>query len=299
MFIANGPGSTVQTYESVAARLRSLVTTPEVLRLINDITTCTVEWEEPAGFDRHRAGPGPAPLPLFHPAFRPPPAGGQRDHLSQPAPGRSRGVPPDPPGAGGPAPVPAAFAPGRPRFCFLPFTAVFSACCSGAWCCTTCPWPPRGKGSPCPSPPIPWRSRWWRAISRAWSGRPAPPSSWTPRTILTSAPCCTPRRICGAARCPASGREEAVIRAWRLFKRLLYYSVEGERLFTGFAILSSDRPLEYYRQRWPSLLWYRRSQLHLPGPGAAGPEAVPPQRRRPQHLPGHLRRPHRGPPETG
>ena len=32
-------------------------------------------------------------------------------------------------------------------------------------------------------------------------------------------------------------REEAIIRAWRLFKRLLYYSVEGERLFTGFAIL--------------------------------------------------------------
>jgi hypothetical protein len=52
------------------------------------------------------------------------------------------------------------------------------------------------------------------------------------------------------------GREEAIIRAWRLFKRLLYYSVEGERLFTGFAILANDRPLSHYRQRWPALLWF-------------------------------------------
>jgi hypothetical protein len=55
---------------------------------------------------------------------------------------------------------------------------------------------------------------------------------------------------------PGSFREEAVIRAWRLFKRLLYYSIEGERLFTGFAILSAARPLEYYKQRWPGLLLY-------------------------------------------
>ena len=57
------------------------------------------------------------------------------------------------------------------------------------------------------------------------------------------------------------GREEAIIRAWRLFKRLLYYSVEGERLFTGFAFLSNYRPLEYYRQRWPSLLWFHEANF--------------------------------------
>ena len=55
---------------------------------------------------------------------------------------------------------------------------------------------------------------------------------------------------------PDTGREEAIIRAWRLFKRLLYYSVEGQRLFTGFAILTNSRPLAYFRQRWPSLLWF-------------------------------------------
>jgi hypothetical protein len=35
--------------------------------------------------------------------------------------------------------------------------------------------------------------------------------------------------------------------------------VEGERLVTGFAILASSRPLEYYRQRWPSLLLYHEA----------------------------------------
>ena len=55
------------------------------------------------------------------------------------------------------------------------------------------------------------------------------------------------------------GREEAIIRAWRLFKRLLYYSVEGERLFTGFAILTNYRSLSYYRQHWPSLLWFHEA----------------------------------------
>ena len=58
-----------------------------------------------------------------------------------------------------------------------------------------------------------------------------------------------------------TGREEAIIRAWRLFKRLLYYSVEGERLFTGFAILTTYRSLEYYRNRWPSLLWFHEANF--------------------------------------
>jgi hypothetical protein len=56
---------------------------------------------------------------------------------------------------------------------------------------------------------------------------------------------------------PGSSREEAIIRAWRLFKRLLYYSIEGERLFTGFAFLGGVQPLAYYQKRWPSLLLYQ------------------------------------------
>ncbi|HZE22160.1 MAG TPA: hypothetical protein VE082_08910, partial [Desulfobaccales bacterium] len=64
----------------------------------------------------------------------------------------------------------------------------------------------------------------------------------------------------GVRRCglPDKRREEAIIQGWRLFKRLLYYSVEGERLYTGFAILTTHRPLGYYRQRWPSLLWFHQ-----------------------------------------
>ncbi len=58
---------------------------------------------------------------------------------------------------------------------------------------------------------------------------------------------------------PGGIREEAIIRAWRLFKRLLYYSIEGEKLFTGFAILPAFRPLEYYRKRLSGLLLYQES----------------------------------------
>ena len=67
----------------------------------------------------------------------------------------------------------------------------------------------------------------------------------------------------GLRRCALldSGREEAIIRAWRLFKRLLYYSVEGQRLFTGFALLTNNRPLSHYRQRWPSLLWFHEANF--------------------------------------
>jgi hypothetical protein len=69
---------------------------------------------------------------------------------------------------------------------------------------------------------------------------------------------------------PDQSRQEGTIRAWRLFKRLLYYSVEGERLFTGFAILSNDRPLEFYRQHWPSLLWFHEANFASLDQGVQG-----------------------------
>lgn len=56
---------------------------------------------------------------------------------------------------------------------------------------------------------------------------------------------------------PGSRQEEALIRAWRLFKRLLYYSIEGGPLFTGFAFIPPGLPREIYQKRWPSLLFYR------------------------------------------
>jgi len=63
---------------------------------------------------------------------------------------------------------------------------------------------------------------------------------------------------------PGGGQEEAIIRAWRLFKRLLYYSIEGGRLFTGFAFLPPAMPREVFQKRWPSLLFYQEdSRLSL------------------------------------
>jgi hypothetical protein len=63
---------------------------------------------------------------------------------------------------------------------------------------------------------------------------------------------------------PGGLEEEAVVHAWRLFKRLLYYSVEGERLYTGFAFLPTFQPVDYYRKRWPSLLLFdERHQVSL------------------------------------
>ncbi len=55
---------------------------------------------------------------------------------------------------------------------------------------------------------------------------------------------------------PGSRQEEALVRAWRLFKHLLYYSVEGGRLFTGFAFIPPAMPQDLLRRRWPSLLFY-------------------------------------------
>ena len=56
---------------------------------------------------------------------------------------------------------------------------------------------------------------------------------------------------------PGGGQEIAIIRAWRLFKRLLYYSIEGGRLFTGFAFIPAGMPQETYQKRWPSMLLYK------------------------------------------
>jgi hypothetical protein len=62
---------------------------------------------------------------------------------------------------------------------------------------------------------------------------------------------------------PGSSREEAIIRAWRLFKRMLYFSIEGERLSTGFAFLTPDKPLDYYCQMWPTLMLFDEAD-HAP-----------------------------------
>jgi hypothetical protein len=62
---------------------------------------------------------------------------------------------------------------------------------------------------------------------------------------------------------PGSSAEEALIRGLRLFKQLLYYTIEGERIFTGFAFLPPDKPLADQQRRWPNLFLYHEAQRPL------------------------------------
>ncbi len=55
---------------------------------------------------------------------------------------------------------------------------------------------------------------------------------------------------------PGNPGEEGAVRYYRMFKSLLYYSVEGERLCTGFAFLTAPQPLDYYRNHLSSLIMY-------------------------------------------
>ena len=66
-------------------------------------------------------------------------------------------------------------------------------------------------------------------------------------------------------RCEIPGRsaEESIIRGLRLFKRLLHFSIEGERIFTGFAFLPAHKSLEEQQRRWPDLLLYHETHQAL------------------------------------
>ena len=62
---------------------------------------------------------------------------------------------------------------------------------------------------------------------------------------------------------PGSSAEESIIRGVRLFKRLLYFTIEGERIFTGFAFLPPHKSLPEQQRRWPNLLLYHESHRPL------------------------------------
>ncbi len=62
---------------------------------------------------------------------------------------------------------------------------------------------------------------------------------------------------------PGSSAEESIIRGLRLFKRLLHFTIEGERIFTGFAFLRPHKSLEEQQRRWPNLLLYHETHQVL------------------------------------
>jgi len=248
----------VQTLEFLASRLHFLINTPEVLRLVNDITTCTVEWEDHPDLEVLEQAGGRELFPCFTTYL-------QR-HLME-----VRGV------------IYPNLAENdqvishvirldlsdyqfffrlrttQTAFLLSPFHCRFLSMLFGRLVIVHLS----------------------LAAREAESLYPFTPYSLEEQVVadylqsLTQAPCATIKldaqdnpyigsmlytaadlRRCGIL---DKGREEAIIRAWRLFKRLLYYSVEGERLFTGFAILTNYRPLEYFRQHLPSLLWFHEA----------------------------------------
>jgi hypothetical protein len=249
------PQALVQTYESVTARLRSLVTTPEVLRLINDITTCTVAWEEQPDLTGIEPARGLPLFPCFTLHFA--------RHLLEVKGTIYPNLPQNGPGVSHLIRLDLAdqsqylrLSSGQAAFLLSPFHCRFLSMLFGRLVLHHLSLAAQGKGEPLPFTPYSLEEQVVAGYLQS----------------LVWAPCATIKldaqdnpyigsmlhTPADLRRCemPSSGREEAIIRAWRLFKRLLYYSVEGERLFTGFAILPADRPPEYYRQRFPSLLWY-------------------------------------------
>jgi hypothetical protein len=244
-----------QTQDFAAARLRSLVTTPEVLRLINDITTCSVEWEDPPDL----AGIEPTQgLPLF-PCFALHFArqllevkGSIFPNLSQDGAGVSHLIRLELAEQS----LYLRLRTGQTAFLLSPFHSRFLSMLFGRLVLHHLSLGPRGEGEAPLFTPYSLEEQVVAGYLQSLEWAPcatikldAQDNPYIGSMLQTPA---------DLRRCEMPGGvwEEAIIRAWRLFKRLLYYSVEGERLYTGFAILPADRPPEYYRQRWPSLLWY-------------------------------------------
>ncbi len=243
------------TFESIALRLQALVTTPEVLRLINDITTCTIEWEENPDLSGIEPDQG---LPLF-PCFTLHFArnllevkGTIYPNLPQEGKGVSHLIRLDLAGN----PLYLRLRTTQAAFLLSPFHGRFLSMLFGRLVLQHLSWTAQGKSELLPYTPYSLEEQVVAGYLQSLEWAPcatikldAQDNPYIGSMLQTPA---------DLKRCdmPGGSREEAIIRAWRLFKQLLYYTVEGERLYTGFAILSADHPREYYRQRFPSLLWY-------------------------------------------
>jgi len=239
----------------LAEHLRSLVDSPEVLRLIHDITTCTVAWEgEPTLPDDPKASRGLELFPCFTMHFQ--------EQLLQ----VKGAIYPNLPEAGGGLSHLVRLELAGQRFAFRlitpqtyvlsPFHLRFLSMLFG-------------------------RLVLHHLVFSLDDQRGYPP--FTPYSLeeqvvagylhsLRWAPCATIKldaqdnpyigsllhseRALRRCEMPGSPQEEALIRAWRLFKRLLYFSVEGGRLFTGFAFVPPTLAPKTWQQSGLSYLSY-------------------------------------------
>ena len=246
---------------SFAEQLKSLVTTPEVLRLIFDVTACTVDWDGDPTSTVPPQAKGLELFPCFAMYF-------QRNLVevrgaiypnlaAREWEGLSHVIRLDLPGLT----LDLRLHTLQATFLLSPFHIRFLSILFGRLVLHQLSLTPEGRGSLSPFTPYSLEEQVVAGYLQS--------LEWAPcATIKLDAqdnPYIGSMLHSGAdlRRCemPGGVREEAIIRAWRLFKRLLYYSVEGTRLFTGFAFLSAAHPLEYFRKRWPSLLWFREDNF--------------------------------------
>lgn len=246
---------------SFAEQLKFLVTTPEVLRLINDVTACTVEWDgQPVSFVPAEAK-GLELFPCFAMYF-------QRNLMevkgaiypnlvAREWEGLSHVIRLELPGMT----LDVRLHTPQTTFLLSPFHIRFLSILFGRLVLHQLSLTPEGRGSLSPFTPYSLEEQVVAGYLQSLEWAPCATIKLDAQdnpyigSMLHSS---TDLRRCEM---PGGGREEAIIRAWRLFKSLLYYSVEGERLFTGFAFLSATRPLESLRKRWPSLLWFREDNF--------------------------------------
>jgi len=250
------PSLSPSSSRELSERLRFLIDSPEVMRLVHDITTCTVAWEEAASFlPDSQASRGLELFPCFTMHFR------EQDF---PVKGT---IYPNLPGDGEGlnhvlslelAGKPSIFRLTSPQtYVLSPFHLRFLSMLFGRLVLQHLIMPlEANQGFPLFTP--------YSLEEQVVAGY-LQSLKWAPCATIKLDAQDTPyigsmlhseRRL---KRCemPGSRQEEALIRAWRLFKRLLYYSIEGGPLFTGFAFIPSGLPPETYQKRWSSMLFYR------------------------------------------